>query len=220
MEGKERQVATLSCSEKAQVLPWEFMSDVAISRILGIAAAANRFISLSNRRQRVHAKIRRPNDKVWQWNDSITPQTDALCLLIEENGLDDAQRFVGLIVRDLSSLASNSTSRIQLFHRPRSEPQSCLAWCPRVASNDDKSQSSHRFNFGVLPLSTLYAAPEYLIPAQTGQIELFGVPDAAITQITARLLAQNNFADGALLAKSVTDDLALPIVHCHLACPR
>jgi len=220
VEGKERQVATLSCSEKAQVLPWEFMSDVAISRILGIAAAANRFISLSNRRQRVHAKIRRPSDKVWQWNDSYTPQTDALCLLIEEHGLDDAQRFVGLIVRDLSSLASNSTSRIQLVHRPRSEPRSCLAWCPRVVSNDDKSQSSHQYNFGVLPLSTLYAAPEYLIPLQTGQIELFGIPDAAITQITARLLAQSNFADGALLAKSVTDDLALPIVHCHLACPR
>ena len=208
-EGEKRLAATLVCSKRAQILPWECISDIAISRILCISYEAKLNTSLF---KTIHKSHNLPCSS--STNSTQQSCRDAQPLSFEASMLDDARRVVDSIVHDLSSslidenISGDIVPCTNQVGKYRKFQLGCL-WCS--ASVDTIGSLSVPFR--IFPLSMLYASPKKLFQLHVHRTELLFVPDAVVLQVTARLESKYNISQGARIAKDLSDNLALPIVH-------
>ena len=208
-------IATLVCSKRAQVLPWECISDVAISRVLSTTNAANCF---------AHSDGTRVGSRAFERN-FLRHSMELSCF--GDMVLHDARDVVDLIVHDLSSPSTSQSDGHYLPNsltmyptRNVSKPngyQSCVSSC-------SKSVAKHVLmsipTFVVLPLSMLHAPPIYLTGFQVQYTELLFAPDPVLSHVIARLRSRQCTVEvGACLAKTMSDELALPIVHSKACSP-
>mmetsp|Transcript_30682 Transcript_30682/g.94925 ORF Transcript_30682/g.94925 Transcript_30682/m.94925 type:complete len:943 (+) Transcript_30682:1843-4671(+) len=188
---RENSIATLVCSERAQILPWECMSDVTISRILCTASATCRLISS-------------PKKMLGAAADSslLNVTREAELLQGSRSTLSEIRSLIDFMIHDLSSSAFNNVRSCDSDQYPRDEKNARYAH-PR----------SSVCTFWAVPLSALHAPPHALIQFRLDPAEIFFTPDAVFARLVALIYKRKQINDGASVARTLTAELALPIVH-------
>ena len=203
---------TLVCSERARVLPWECLADSPVSRKLCASDVELHFFG-------------KPDVAV-AWN----PSTLRLLSMIgagivpPEDVAVDARCIIDTLVHDLSSPSLPDADSGRYYTEDRYRPSAtlkmpirdgqcagcCATWHsnPRVAGPIRPGRPLR-----VLPVSMLYAPEDALLQLQAKHTELIFAPDAVVPQVNARFRSRSVTAKPIELAKRLSDELALPVIH-------
>lgn len=215
-------VVALVCSERAQVLPWECLADIAVSRILCASDVAwyyaqdllllsgpNRALPLNKKQCCIF-----PSNTL-----HIFCHSTKVSALKESLFMKEVQPVINLLVHELS---------LPLMIR-MDKVKSCLQ-CPNAIYQVRKVLPYARPSFNyhyctfddfislskstprVLPISMLYVPQDALLQLQAKHTELIFAPNVVIAHVNTRLDAQHGIAKAEHL-KALSEDLALPIVH-------
>ena len=186
--------ATLLCSERTQVLPWECISDIPLSRVVHIQAA---FASTQ-----------------------ITKFSKARAsVVLKESTHDDIRHLLDLIIHDLSSschchsglcptVVSKFGSVALKSTRLSSKLVPCAWWSESILS-DNLLQV---FYFEALPSSALHLPPGSPIQFHSSRKEYLFAPDIILDQVNTRVHAERS-TNSIRTARTLSSALALPIIH-------
>jgi len=183
---------TLHCSERAQVLPWECLADTAITRTLHTSDAVKHCVSIP-----VCTGQELSNKCTSCWSGRMSVEV-AL-----SDAVTEARSIVESLVHDLARPSTCSDAY-----------QKCLKIyvCGRQSANGPR-HVLHTMSFcALLPLSLFYALDHFLLQIQARYAELIFAPDDVVSHMRARVEVHNS-ARINILAKAISDELAVPIVH-------
>lgn len=213
-EDRNGSFITLVCSERAHVLPWECFADTAVSRILCASDVINKHFPTGLEGSHQHT---RTGHEVPKWC-----RTSPECLS-SWNSIDEAPMHIAFeemkhVIDTLVADLAQSPCDEEGHFLPLYPNMTCLRNDQPLGTRRVKARLSSEIidnntpSCKVIPLSLLYAPRDDLLTQAMGK-EVFCVPDPLLSHITASLDAQRSCVKLNWLAKALSDELAVPIVH-------